>query len=121
YTAGDNISIVDHVISATGGGGGVNIAMNDQITGATATIVGSLRLPAGTYAPSAMLGCGNPYYVATLTIKAGAVTQDTIGGVPGGLAWRTGAGFTLLAATDLDIYLHSNNAGATAYLRSLLL
>ncbi|MDD2725410.1 MAG: hypothetical protein PHH59_15500, partial [Methylovulum sp.] len=42
YTAGDNISIVDHVISATGGGGGVNIAMNDQITGATATIVGSL-------------------------------------------------------------------------------
>ncbi len=106
---------------AVSGSSGVNVAMNDQITGTTATIVGSIRLPAGTYTPSAMLGCGNPTYAATLLLKDGATTKDTIGGTAGGIAWRTGAGFTLAATTDIDIYIYANNASATAYLRSLTL
>ncbi|MDD5126038.1 hypothetical protein, partial [Methylovulum sp.] len=120
YTAGDNISIVDHVISATGGGGrGTVWPMFLQAEGTIPTLVGSIRLPSGTYTPSAQIGSGHPGNATTLLLKSGTTTIATLGGVAGGVARHTAAPFTLAAASDIDLYLYCSTDYDNAYLKGL--
>jgi hypothetical protein len=106
--------------SGGGGGGGLTVwPLHEQVTGAVPTLVGSLRLPAGTYTPSAMLGSGQPANATSLVIKEGSTTLKTLGGVAGGLSWQTATSFTLASTADIDLYLFCNSSTDNAYLRAL--
>ncbi len=96
-------------------------SMNESVIGTTPTVVGSMRLPAGTYtAPSADIGAGNPSYSATLELRIPEGTILVIGGTAGGLAWRTAAtGFTLSATTDIDLVLYCNTALEPVFIKGL--
>ena len=96
--------------------------LNAQMTGTVATLVGAIKLPTGVYpAPSANLGCGDATKAVTLVLKKqDGTVLATIGGVAGGVAWRTAAsGFTLVAETDVDLMLFTNFSTATAFVRGL--
>ncbi len=112
-------------ISGTGGISPIQFGMNQQMTGTAPTVVGSLRLIAKTYtAPSAQIGCGNPAHTATLELwdANSATVFATIGGVSGGLAWRTAAsGFTLTVDTDVELVLFTNDTAGIAFVRGFKL
>lgn len=95
---------------------------NESVIGTVPTIIGSMRLPAGTYpTPSAELGAGNPTYSATLQLrKPDGTILTTIGGIAGGLAWRSAAtGFTLSTTTDIDLVLYCNTALEPVFVKGL--
>lgn len=97
-------------------------ALNNQATGITPTVVGSIKLEPATYpAPSAQLGCGNPAKTATLELRrSDGTVLCTIGGVAGGVQWRTADhGFVLTATTEIDIVLYANAGNETAFIHSL--
>lgn len=102
--------------------GGHFLTPDATFPGTAAYLAASVPLPAGTYsAPRADLGCANPAHAATCELrKPDGTVVATIGGVAGGVQWRTaGAGFTLLSDTDIDIVVYTNNAGATGYLKGV--
>ncbi len=97
------------------------LAINTMI-GIVPRLVGSATLPAGTYqAPSALLGAGDPAYTATLTLET--PTGDviaTVGGVAGGVAWRTASsGFVLAADTAIDLVLVCSAAHQPAFIHGI--
>lgn len=97
------------------------LAINTMI-GTVPRLVGSTVLPAGNYqAPSALLGPGEPAYSATLTLETptGDVLS-TIGGVSGGVAWRTAStGFELTEITLVEVVLVCSAAGQPAFVHGL--
>lgn len=106
----------DSVISVS------SYTFNESTVGTIPTIIGSIRLAAGTYpAPSAEIGAGNPLYAATLELrKPDGTVLATIGGTAGGLAWRTAlTGFTLTATTDCDLVLFCNTALEPVFIKGL--
>lgn len=116
------LSFVDVVdTSTTSTSAALAYSMNEAVIGTVPTIIGSMRLPAGTYpAPSAELGAGNPTYSATLELRNSTSTLLIIGGTAGGLAWRTAAtGFTLSATTDIDLVLYCNTALEPVFVKGL--
>lgn len=94
----------------------------NTMTGVVPRLVGSALLPAGTYqAPSALLGAGDPAYSATLTLETqiGDVLA-TVGGVAGGVAWRTAsAGFVLAATTLIEVVLVCSAVNQPAFVHGL--
>lgn len=99
------------------------LAINTMI-GTVPHLVGSTVLPAGTYqAPSALLGAGDPAYSATLTLETqiGDVLA-TVGGVAGGVDWRTAsAGFTLTATTLVEFVLVCSAVNQPAFIHGLVI
>lgn len=96
-----------------------NFILNAQGVGTTPTTVGAMTLAAGTYpAPAAEVGCGNPLKIATLELRTPTGTVlATIGGMAGGVQWRTGDhGFTLAAQTQIDLVLYTNAALEPAFI-----
>lgn len=98
-----------------------NFVLNNQVTGITPAIVGSIRLAAGTYPPpSAQVGCGNPLKTATLELREpDGTVLCTVGGGAGGVLWRTADhGFTLTALTEIDLVLYASAANEPAFIHS---
>lgn len=114
-----------HWVDASSAQSGTLIFLSTHtVIGPYPTLIGSTRLIAGTYpAPSAEVGCGDPAYAATLELRdASNALLATIGGVPGGVAWRTAAaGFTLAATTDINLILYTNAAGQPAFIHGFTL
>lgn len=100
----------------------INFLSINTTTGTIPRLVGSLALPAGTYqAPSALLGAGDPAYIATLTLAtpSGEVLA-TVGGVSGGVAWRTAAsGFVLTTDTAIDLILSCSAVKQPAFIHGI--
>ena len=100
----------------------LNFIINHQMMGRVATLVGAITLPAGIYpAPSAQIGCGNPAFTATLELRAAdGPVLATVGGVAGGVQWRTAsAGFTLTATVGIDLVLLTDADNETAFIFGL--
>lgn len=100
----------------------INFLAINTMTGTVPRLVGSIILPTGTYqAPSALLGAGDPAYTATLTLET--PTGDviaTVGGVAGGVAWRTStSGFALAAETAVDLVLVCSAAHQPAFIHGI--
>lgn len=89
---------------------------------ATPTVIGVKELSAGTYAaPKAYIGSGSGQYAATLEIRqADATVLCAIGGVSGGMAWRTADhGFTLTNTETVEFIAYSNSNNDMAIVHSL--
>jgi hypothetical protein len=98
-----------------------NFLAQAQSFGSAPTLVGSVVLPAGAYPPPrALLGCGLPDASATLELRSPfGVVLASIGGVAGGLAWRSSAsGFVLAQETPVDWVLVSDSPSIPALLVS---
>jgi hypothetical protein len=104
-----------------GGSGGIGTAwpMFLQVEGTIPTLVGSIRLPSGTYTPSAQIGSGDNHHATTLLIKVGTTILATLGGVTGGITWQTAPPFTLAATSEVDLYLYGNVDYDNAYFKGL--
>ena len=96
---------------------------SNTFAGTVPKLLGAYRLVAGTYpAPSAEFGCGDPFYTATIELRdENSLLLATLGGIPGGVAWRTAnQGYTLAATTTVSLYGYTNTAGQPAFIHGFL-
>jgi hypothetical protein len=109
-------------IGATGPAGPIqsSFLLSAEAEGTTPYLVGSVRLPAGTYNAAAMIGCSDPSKTATIDIKDGASLVKAVGGVAGAVQWvSAGSSFTISVTTQLDIYLYGNTTDTLSYIRGI--
>jgi hypothetical protein len=80
--------------------------------GTTSFLITSITLPAGTYLPSANIGCAHISHSATIELRKESdnVLVKSLGGSAGYLSWKTASSsFTLATQTTINIYLSTDN------------
>jgi hypothetical protein len=78
-------------------------------------LLGTLQLAAGTYTPSAHVGCTDAAYTATVVIKlSDNSVLSTVGGSAGGIDFKTGDAFSVAADATIYVFLHANHTLAQA-------
>ena len=128
FTVGPPVTSTGNLTLAWSGGrtpflthdGGHLLGVNEEYVGDVPSLVCSFPLRSGTYSPpKACLGAADPAEAATAQLRSpsGSVLAQ-IGGVTGGVQWRTAnTGFTLSADTFVDLVMFGQARTTTSIIK----